>query len=535
MNPNVINNPVYEKPVDVNINLLGDTGKILYCNGFGGLNKIENLPTEMLEALNTENISGSTILMQLKTLFNNKVADGPWYIDLINGVIFIHNRNWTDPVLENYTYYQEHGEVIRVDLSLQSKYQGKNRVLSSTHYNPINNIIEKIAASDPELPPKITSDDGQTQDPDAPKLDINHVELNDATSTNRSILSRTNPEAAAISSNYNIQKSTLQKYSEEVDKEEHDRKLNDWFSGQQQLQKATSKKTRSSEAASAYVQDTSLSADTAAVKVVQIALKTQTPIREVRVSDVQQYWKSCYYRAARSGAKDVAAEAVRLFKLKIREIYGLEIGSLTATVHLQGEAVKKGPLVRQVYHVDSNVVSQGYEAIGDYVRQKYGAEFDAYFIGQVPYNGGTLWFGNKQTGVAQNSNGYYVIGWKRTYTKEGTVVQYTDILGAACEQDPTTQLIENQNILMANQKALQNQINGIKNYLKKSREKELTANMDVVGRPSLVAARYINVYNISNAKLDGNHPLSGKWYVKQCTHTFTPDGGYITSLSMVKR
>lgn len=50
--------------------------------------------------------------------------------------------------------------------------------------------------------------------------------------------------------------------------------------------------------------------------------------------------------------------------------------------------------------------------------------------------------------------------------------------------------------MQAQQRAMDRRVRAIENLLKKGREKELTATLEVVGRPSLIAARYIELYNV---------------------------------------
>lgn len=534
MNPNIINNPVYEKPVEVNVNLLGDTGKILYCNGLGGLTKVDELLPEMKSLLeSTQNISGSTILMQLKTLFNNNIADGPWYVDLVNNTLFIHNRNWSDPVIENYTYYQEHGEVLKITFNLQSKFQGKNRVLSKSHYNPINQVIEKIEVSEPELGPEIPKADPDNVNKKG-NLSINHVELNDATRVGN-IPERNNPMAAHLDSRARIQKAVTEQYRNEYEREQG---VENYRKTYNTVSKATSPGTRKQTVANAYVSDAGVTEEQAVVQSVQLALKQQQNnlTHKITTQDVKDWWKIAKRRAINEGSNNVPQAAYEFFRQSISK-YGLNLDKVNMKVHLEGEAVKKGPLNREIVHIPKNIVRSG--KTSQYIRS-LGYMYDstmpgAVDLGRVSWEGNSYWFGKNNGGYAINGNGYFVQAWRQTYKKEGYTIQSSDFIKAACMADPDTQMFNQMMALQEQQNRTQAELNALKNALKKTKEKELTADMDVVGRPSLVAARYINVYNIGNIKLDGKHPLSGKWYIKRCVHTFTPQGGYITSLSMVKR
>lgn len=107
-------------------------------------------------------------------------------------------------------------------------------------------------------------------------------------------------------------------------------------------------------------------------------------------------------------------------------------------------------------------------------------------------------------------------------------VSHKQIFDAAWNKDETGELLSQLAYQEARQDALEGRISALENAYKRRREKELTADMDVVGRPSLIAARYINLWNVGSK-------WSGKWYIKQCTHSFDINQGYITNLKMVKR
>lgn len=259
MKDTVLNNPAYEKPIEVDINLMGDTGEIIYCNGYGNLEKIDRLDPKLKSRLeNTNILQGSTILMQLKNFFKLEPG-GPWYIDLVNGTIFIHNRNWSDPVIQDYTYYQEHGEVLKVTFSLQAKYQGKNREVSLSKYNPLDKLVEKLKVEDPgpmEVGSGNNLDNSNNQnDPDKINpLGIRHIELNDATTVYND--AKAHPEIYSLESRNKVIESqrekaeriarveNLKKYSKNVAIPDYNNAAN-----------ALSTKTRTTAAANDFVDD----------------------------------------------------------------------------------------------------------------------------------------------------------------------------------------------------------------------------------------------------------------------------------------
>lgn len=51
-------------------------------------------------------------------------ANGPWYIDSRDGVIYIHNRKFQEEPEYNYIYQSENGEVLRVSFATQKVTKG---------------------------------------------------------------------------------------------------------------------------------------------------------------------------------------------------------------------------------------------------------------------------------------------------------------------------------------------------------------------------------------------------------------------------
>lgn len=84
---------------------------ILYSNRFASTSPVE-ASGELLQILNSSiGSAGTNVLIQLKQKLT-LLEGGPWYIDLINGVIHIHNRRYTSEPVSYYSYQSENGEVL---------------------------------------------------------------------------------------------------------------------------------------------------------------------------------------------------------------------------------------------------------------------------------------------------------------------------------------------------------------------------------------------------------------------------------------
>ena len=108
----IISNKVYESLQVPTENYNSPKGTILYANQFSGIQQV-GMPTDLAEVLNSNfGTIGNNILMQLEAKMN-AYGNGPWYIDSINNVIYIHNRKFTQEPFCTYVYQQENGEVLK--------------------------------------------------------------------------------------------------------------------------------------------------------------------------------------------------------------------------------------------------------------------------------------------------------------------------------------------------------------------------------------------------------------------------------------
>lgn len=523
----LIDNPVYKSPVKVNLNLLGDTGTTLYCNGFGGLEKIDNMDEDLREMLeSTKQLPGNTILIQLKNFFKT-VAGGPWFIDLVNGILFIHNRNWTDPTIHKYTYYQEHGEVLSASFSLQDKFQGKSRVVKSTAYNPLEGILEQIRGGDPKKTPNwiIKNDPIKAKEGE---LVPNHIHLNYSTRVNN--IYKNNPQAASMEAQAKVAEKNREEYRKAVEKEEFKRRVKEFPNNYNKSAYLSSPKVRSKSDAEAYVKVSQVSPYRAFLEVFSV-YKKENPNSSLNISDASELWESSLHEAVKRAEKgqlktdNVTEAALEIFndniegpKIDFNSSIQMKFNDEMAQV---GSQRLKFVKVQNVADWENEVKAMGYTPYSSFTGNTVvpGRGRRTFINGVESVTGKTGLWG--ETGWYVAALTPYNDGKIRTATKK-------QFLEAAVANDPLFGQVQQILSMQAQQRAMDRRVRAIENFLKKGREKELTATLEVVGRPSLIAARYIELYNVGKN-------YSGKWYVKQCEHKFNTQTGYITTLNMVRR
>ena len=114
----VISNKVYESLQVPTEQSRTTTGKILYANRFSGVAQVA-MPSDLKSLIDSDlGLIGNNILVQLEQKMKG-YANGPWYIDSRDGVIYIHNRKFTQEPEYTYIYQQENGEVLRVSFTMQ--------------------------------------------------------------------------------------------------------------------------------------------------------------------------------------------------------------------------------------------------------------------------------------------------------------------------------------------------------------------------------------------------------------------------------
>lgn len=119
MEPRYISNQVYQAMQPATLEKEPEAkSTILYANKFSGIGEVDVTDNELLSVLNSSvGTSGNNILVQLKkkmSVFRN----GPWYIDSRNGLVYIHNRKFSNGSVYSYNYQAENGELLMASFRL---------------------------------------------------------------------------------------------------------------------------------------------------------------------------------------------------------------------------------------------------------------------------------------------------------------------------------------------------------------------------------------------------------------------------------
>lgn len=119
MEPNIVSNIVYEAIQPATLESEPITrSTVLYANQYSGMDEVPLTDPELLEVINsTTGTAGNNILVQLKKKMST-FRNGPWYIDSRNGLIYIHNRKYSDSTVYSYNYQYENGELLYASFRL---------------------------------------------------------------------------------------------------------------------------------------------------------------------------------------------------------------------------------------------------------------------------------------------------------------------------------------------------------------------------------------------------------------------------------
>ena len=111
---------------------------IWYSNQFASDNPVS--PTGELQQILDSQIgsAGTNVLIQLKQKML-ALAGGPWYMDIINGIIHIHNRRYTSQPSSYYAYQSENGEVLSASFRLVDVYKNHGAMRSF-----VNNLTKGL-------------------------------------------------------------------------------------------------------------------------------------------------------------------------------------------------------------------------------------------------------------------------------------------------------------------------------------------------------------------------------------------------------
>lgn len=464
-------------------NPLMEGGVTLYCNGLGDLERVEPTTSELSDLLeHNGGIRGNNILIQLRVLFED-FPNGPWYVDCINGIIYIHNSKFEDTPVQSYTFKQENGEVLSVNISLQNKHIPKDKKI---------NVLDQFKNTSGELKATTNAFFGKdTSDPYKYVRKPESTNIPSITELSYDRLKRV--EGAKDLMVRNMAASAAR------------------AEAKQRANENISKKLRGS-----------------------LETRSQINLNEFLSADFTPEEQKHILNEAREGG-NIFAEENGIGYIMITMDPEHTTRNFDQAVWrggiMKGENRKDIPWNKRYasapdVQVDVNLIKVGGRAKSELIQN------NAYKLSDVREWEGPSYFPGKELNMqgipsitesdALPTSDPMVSIKADAKLSPVFVLKKSDFIRATANWDPTAKRIDQ---LEQTNKRLAKML---ENMAKNKKEKELTCNMVVVGKPSLTCFQNINVYNISKT-------YSGVWYIKTVTHSLTPQGGYTTTLSMTFR
>lgn len=474
----IISNKVYDSLQVPTFKRVESKSTILYANTYSGIGEVP-FPRELAEILNSNSgLTGNNLLLQLK----KKVEffpDGPWYVDSRDGVIYIHNRDFQADPVHSYVYQHENGELLT--LSIQTNYVTRSAAQS---------LFQDI---DP-LNKNLVSDNNSI---DQSKLAFDKIKggaVRDATFV--STIGQPFMFANQLSGQYGAEDRLPYKVGKTppalpMVREAQKKKINQ----AQKEYNSKSPKTLSEDSIIANMPH-----ETIVSTMKQVLYEQYTPEEMQKVI--------ARLSSARQSGEDLSAVAKDLFKGHQHVFdgdYAPDEWGYT-WVDPRDYAPSGKRTFDQIYAInDLNRAESEYKAGLDAIKKS--TEMNI-----VP---GTQYFGtysstNPAAGDPARKNEYIesrVKVFKRV--KKNLKVPVYKIC---------TNLLDRYGAL--------NSGRANANANQRTKEKEISATMTVVGRPNLRSSMVLNIQNV------GKH--SGPWYIKTCSHRIEPGSGYTCQLTLIK-
>lgn len=491
------NHPVFQS-VQASKSIIDNTkGTILFSNGLDDTPDIDQLPDDLRAILNTSNgVAGNNVYSQLNNIFKN-IPGGPWYIDSIQGIIYVHNRDFEDTSdVPDYTYKDENGEFIRASFSLQTKYTGGtsgNPVMRVNRINPKDPYNDQVSSAYNRLKDAI---DNQIKDlsPDSKyELEIRDYAPRDAT------------RVATIYGSKAPGDPTEKYIGNSKDKEKYLGSLKKRFKVLSDVKKGNV--------------SNNLDVNTLSPRAVNNIMEEYAKKHPQEYLEFLRDYATLYYEGG----------DLESFKKK----HGKLFNSKYNVTRLKGKPFNRGKTSRVVR---TSPVKAGADPLDP----------NSYlYPGEVLISSKPITVTKRSASTIVTSSGGMAPGVSpktykekalrvEAYTVEGTKqgqVSVGDVIMRSADQSPDIQILK-ENYELKNQIAnqisgLSNRLGALENALSKQVELEKTCELTVVGKPGLTNYKYINIYNVGSK-------WSGKWYIRDCTHNIDSNG-YLTILNLVKR
>lgn len=513
MDKQYLDHPVFKsiQPASSNRDLFGDGGEILFSNGLEGLPSVKNLPEDLQTILeNNLHINGTNLFSQLNTAFK-EVEGGPWYIDSLNGILFIHNENFEDTPFTTYTYQYENGEVLSVTFGLRPKYNGpvSGNVKSNTRRIPKENPYEgklKKAIAERENPPENN------------EIRYETTQIVDADQVSATTLNSTYSRPDLLKSQMRLENKDPEYQKQKQANDSLNSVRNKFFQGNFGDYASLSKKDPGG---------TNLNLSQAVKSNPELMTKLKENIeKDPKLAETVNTYEVELMQDILSGKVNSVEDATSALAERhkgVDEPVTLKSNGLNFDTN--------GEVTRSIWDVTPDMLGlDGMNATNDQVLKAIeqthkGGTHESYRVtGVVLENNGQRNFlpnGAKASGKP--------VAWRvEVRSGERTNQITTDLKNIVAQRvyySPEAQGFIHQQKQI---NALKGALNALVNGLTKRREMELTCTLKVVGKPSLTNFMTLEIWNVGKR-------WSGKWYVKSCTHSMSPNEGYITTLEMVKR
>lgn len=469
-NPVLISNQALQRPQEATDKIMNSTGTVIYANGYSGIGQVA-MPDDWKEALNSDyGETGNNIIVQLQQKIQ-QMADGPWYVDSRDGVIYIHNRKLQEPSVADYTYQSENGELLQA--YFETKYVTKVlRASTSTGINMNKGLQTEVVSY------------GQQNVRMADQTYLDYFDPQTGSYKPQSAINAFNAGKLSYSS--------LLALNDRV-KQTKGTNKSAFTENQWQQIRAINERQREEQ---------------------RIAQKEYTDKKYQEYLSVYFLNRDEIYRekgvTETLETKDLEANVTEF----LAGIYGSQGGQVQAELENAArngtlDNILKSRFQSTTYTFTAKRKGDGGATVEAWTNTKWGhdknGQISRYEIDRNPYV--------HRTGEMDN-DGYFPVFTKTSV--EATVSGYR-LLRAYYSRKYGPSI----------DKDLSRRVLASANQARKITEKKLQAKVLLVGRPSLKTSQVITIHNVGKK-------WSGSWYIKKCIHKIEGSSGYTTELELIR-
>ena len=468
-NPILVSNQALQKPQEATEKHIESTGTVLYANSYSGIGQVP-MPEDWKEALNSDyGETGNNVIIQLQQKIQ-QMADGPWYVDSRDGVIYIHNRKLQEPPVADYTYQSENGEVIQA--SFETQYITRVlRASTSTGIDMNKGLNTEVVSY------------GQQNVRMADQTYMDYFDPQTGSFKPQSAINAYNSGKISYSS--------LLALNERVKQYKGTNRSSFTTNQWKQIRAINKRKTEEQRRAQQEYTDRQYQEYSAA------GINAASVYREKGITETLE-------------TKDLEANVTEF----LAGIYGSQGGQVQAELENAArngtlDNILKNRFQSTTYTFTNRRRGDGGATVEAWTETKVGHSSQGSIsrdeIDRNPYL--------HRTGEMSN-DGYFPVFTKTTV--EATVsgyrllrAYYSRKYGSSIDQD------------------LSRRVLSAANQSRKITEKKLIAKVTVIGRPSLKTSQVITLHNVGKK-------WSGAWYIKKCIHKLEGGSGYTTEMELTR-